>query len=90
MCLKWRHKVLADSGEKTHRGTFYKSTVVIAHAVVGWAFCGTLVGVGRRYLPMQTTLVLHAIGAPLGFALISYFYYRRFSVHSSAFLWTLC
>jgi len=76
--------VLADSGEMTHRGTFYKTTVVIAHAVVGWAFCGMLVGVGRRFLPMQATLVLHAIGAPLGFALISHFYYRKFAYTSPA------
>jgi hypothetical protein len=63
-------------------GTFHKTTVVIAYALVGWAFCGTLIGVGRQLFSIHTALVLHAIGAPAGFGLISRFYYRRFSYTS--------
>jgi len=33
-------------------------------------------------LSIHRTLVLHAIGAPVGFALISRFYYRRFGYTS--------
>jgi hypothetical protein len=54
------------------------AAVIVAHGLVGWAFCGAIVGVGRQVLSMQTTLVIHAIGAPLGFGLLSLFYFKRF------------
>jgi hypothetical protein len=56
--------------------------VVLAHAVVGWAYCGALIGVGRQFLSIHSTLVLHAIGAPFGFALVSIFYQRRYAFTS--------
>jgi hypothetical protein len=67
-----RHKM-------TKPGKLQRAAVVAVHAVVGWAYCGALVGVGRQFLSMHTTLVLHAIGAPVGFALISLFYYRKYA-----------
>ena len=60
----------------------YKAAVITVHALLGWAYCGVLIGVGRQLLPMHATLVLHALGAPVGFALISLFYYRRFGYSS--------
>ena len=66
----------------TKPGKRQRAAVVVVHAVVGWAYCGALVGVGRQFLSMHTTLVLHAIGAPVGFALISLFYYRSYGFTS--------
>jgi len=63
-------------------GRLYKTAVIAVHALVGWAYCGVLIGVGRQLLPMHTTLVVHAFGAPVGFALISLFYFRRFGFTS--------
>ena len=48
-------------------------------AVAGWAYCGALIGVGRQLWSMDTTLVVYAIGAPIGFALLSWVYFRRFA-----------
>ena len=56
-----------------------KVVVLLAHGVVGWAYCGLLIAVGRWFLPMDQVLVVHAIGAPVGFALLSYHYFRRFA-----------
>jgi hypothetical protein len=64
------------------QGRLYKGVVVALHAVAGWAYCGMLIGIGRQFLSMHATLVVHAIGAPVGFALISLFYYRRFAFMS--------
>ena len=65
-----------------------KVFILLSHAVLGWAYCGALIGIGRHFLSMPTTLVVHAIGAPIGFALISLFYFRRFAftspVHTAA------
>jgi len=52
--------------------------IIFAHAMIGWAYCGALIGVGRQLFPIQTTLVIHAIGAPIGFVVISFVYFRKF------------
>jgi hypothetical protein len=66
----------------TKPGRLRRAAVIGAHAVVGWAYCGAIIGVGRQFLSIHTTLIVHAIGAPLGFALISFFYYRRYAFTS--------
>jgi len=53
-------------------------SAAFALAIVGWAYCGALIGVGRRFLSMEATLVVHAVGAALGFAALSWLYHRRF------------
>jgi hypothetical protein len=63
----------------TKPGRLQRTAVVVVHAVVGWAYCGAIISVGRQFLSIRTTLVLHAIGAPVGFALISLFYYRKYA-----------
>jgi hypothetical protein len=56
-----------------------KIVIILIHAVVGWAWCGALVGVGRQFLSMDSTLVVHAVGAPIGFALLTLLYQRKFA-----------
>ena len=55
-----------------------KALVVLLFAFVVWAFCGALVGIGRQFMSMETTLIVHAIGAPMGAALFSWPYFRFF------------
>jgi hypothetical protein len=55
-----------------------KIAIIVAHAIVGWALCGAIIAIGRQIFSMRTTLVIHAIGAPLGFALLSFFYFKKF------------
>jgi hypothetical protein len=59
--------------------TFRKVVIIVAHAVVGWGYCGALVAIGRRFFSMDTTLVVHAVGAPIGFALLTLLYQRKFA-----------
>ena len=56
-----------------------KGAIVVGHALVGWAYCGAIIGIGRQFMSMQTTLVVHAVGAPVGFFLLSLLYFRRFA-----------
>ena len=58
---------------------FTKTLVFLAHALVGWALCGTIIGIGRAVTSMQTTLIVHALGVPVIFGLISLVYFRRFN-----------
>jgi hypothetical protein len=48
-------------------GRRQSGVVILAHALVGWAYCGGIIGVGRQFLSIHTTLIVHAIGAPVGF-----------------------
>jgi hypothetical protein len=59
---------------------FAKALVLVGHALLGWAWCGALIGIGRKFLPLQTVLVVHAIAGPLGVGLLSALYTRFFAV----------
>lgn len=56
-----------------------KALIILAHALVGWALCGAVMLIGRQVMPLQTTLIVHAMAAPIIFALISGFYFSRFA-----------
>jgi hypothetical protein len=60
-------------------GILAKSAIILGHALAGWMYCGALIGIGRLFMSMHATLVVHAIGAPLGFVILSFFYFRRFA-----------
>ena len=53
--------------------------VLVVHALIGWAYCGLLVGIGRQVWSLDTALVVHAMGAPIGFALLSLVYFKRYA-----------
>jgi hypothetical protein len=63
---------------------FPRIAIILAHAFVGWALCAAIMGVGMRMrmMTLRTTLVVHAVGAPLIFAAISAIYFTRFSFTS--------
>ena len=69
----------AQASTATARPAGFKALVVLLHAVAGWAFCGAVIGISRKIVPLESALVVHAIAAPLGFAAISLFYFRRFA-----------
>ena len=64
-------------------GGWRKWVIWIGWGILGCAYYGALIGMGRRFLPMDEVLLIHAIGAPAGFALISYFYFRTFAFTSA-------
>lgn len=55
-----------------------KLVIVLAHALVGWALCAATMGIGMATMPLQQALIVHAIGAPIFFAIISLVYFQRF------------
>ena len=56
--------------------------IIAIHAFIGWALCAATMGIGMAVTSMQTTLILHAIGAPIFFAAVSFNYFKRFSFTS--------
>jgi hypothetical protein len=59
-----------------------KAFVVFGFACAVWALCGALVGIGRQFMSLETTLYVHAIGAPLGAAVLGWIYFRKFGYTS--------
>jgi len=55
-----------------------KIIVILVHALVVWALCGATIAIGRSATTMQSTLIIHAILAPIFAALVSLFYYKKF------------
>jgi hypothetical protein len=48
-----------------------KVTTLLAHAFMGWALCGATMGIGMAMTSLQNALIIHAIGAPIYFAVVS-------------------
>ena len=56
-----------------------KIVIILIHAFVGWALCAATMGIGMAVTSLETTLVIHAIAAPIFFAAISLFYFRKYN-----------
>lgn len=66
--------------EQKSRAIDLKAVIIIlVHGIVGWALCGSIIGVGRQLWTMETTLIVHAIGAPIIAAVVSLIYFTFFN-----------
>jgi len=59
-----------------------KTIITLLHSLVLWGLCGTTIAVGRSVMSIETTLIVHAIGAPIFAALVSFIYFKRFNYTS--------
>ncbi len=55
-----------------------KILILLAHAFVGWALCDATMVIGMALTSMTNILIIHAILAPIFFAIISMVYFRKF------------
>ncbi len=62
-----------------NRSSIAKPITILAFAFIGWAICGSIIGIGRTVTSMENTLVIHAIGAPIVFGALSLLYFKRFN-----------
>jgi len=53
-------------------------SIILAHGLLIWILCGATIGIGRSIFTMQTTLIVHAIGAPVFAFLVSLLYFKKF------------
>jgi hypothetical protein len=58
--------------------SFNQIAVIVLFGAVGWALCGAIMFIGMAVTSMQTTLIAHAVGAPVIFTIVSWIYYTRF------------
>jgi hypothetical protein len=58
---------------------FKKIIIILVHVFVGWMLCAATMGIGMSMTSLNNTLIIHAIGAPIFFAGVSLFYFRKFN-----------
>jgi hypothetical protein len=56
-----------------------KIMIVLVHAFIGWMLCFATIGIGMSLTSLNNALIIHAIAAPIFFAVISLVYFRRFN-----------
>jgi len=69
----------AQSREENVHKSIVAKLVVLAFAFVGWALCGAIMGIGMAVTSLENTLMIHAIGAPIVFGILSLIYFRKFN-----------
>ncbi|MEJ2750617.1 MAG: hypothetical protein P8183_22335 [Anaerolineae bacterium] len=60
-----------------------KITIVLLHAFIGWALCAATMGIGMATMTLQNALIVHAVGAPIFFTIISLIYSRKTTTSGS-------
>ena len=61
---------------------FRQILIILVLGLLGWALCGAIMFVGMSLMTLETTLIVHAIGAPIIFSFLSLLYFRRFQFSS--------
>jgi len=56
-----------------------KLVMLLAHAFAGWMLCAAIIGIGFQVTTTANTLIAHAIGVPIIFAIIAWMYFRAFN-----------
>ena len=51
--------------------------ILLLLGLIGWALCGAIMFIGMSITSVETTLIIHAVGAPVIFAIISWFTFTR-------------
>ena len=59
-----------------------KVLIILAHAFVGWALCGATMVIGMATMSIEDALIIHAIGAPIYFTILSLVYFNKFNYTS--------
>jgi hypothetical protein len=56
-----------------------KIFIILAHAFIGWALCTASMVIGMQTMSLERALIVHAIGAPIFFTIISLVYFNKFN-----------
>jgi len=55
---------------------------ILVHALVGWILCAATIGIAMATTSLQNALIIHAIGAPVFFAILSLIFFKKFNYTS--------
>ena len=55
-----------------------KKLIILIFAFIGWVLCGAIMWIGMAVTSVETTLIIHLIGAPIVFGILAFVYHRKF------------
>jgi hypothetical protein len=55
-----------------------KALVILAHAFLDWMLCAATMGIGMAATSLNNALIIHAILAPIFFAMVPLVYFSKF------------
>ena len=53
--------------------------IILVHAFIGWALCTATMLIGLATMSLEGALIVHAVGAPIFFTIISLVYFNKFN-----------
>ena len=56
-----------------------KVATLLTHAFIGWGLCAATMGIGVATTSLENALIIHAIGAPIFFVIVSLIYFKKFN-----------
>ena len=56
-----------------------KIFTILVFAFIGWALCTASMVIGMATMSLENALIVHAIGAPIFFTIISLIYFNKFN-----------
>ncbi len=57
---------------------YIKLLVVLIYAFIGWTLCGVVMFIGTAVTSEFIALIIHAIAAPIIFAVVSSYYFKKY------------
>lgn len=70
-----------QSGSK-QSSSLKKAITIMTHAFIGWALCTASMVIGMATLSIESALIVHAIGAPIFFTIVSLVYFNKYNYTS--------
>jgi hypothetical protein len=58
---------------------YVKLLVVLIYAFIGWTICGAVMFIGTAVTSELIALIIHAIAAPIIFAVVSSYFFKRYN-----------
>ena len=55
-----------------------KISTILIHGFIGWTLCTASMVIGMATMSLESALIVHAIGAPIFFTIISLVYFTKF------------
>ncbi len=59
---------------------YAKFLVVLIYAFMGWTLCGVVMFIGTAVTTEFIALIIHAVAAPIIFAVVSSFYFKKYDL----------
>jgi len=59
---------------------YIKLLIVSIYAFIGWTLCGVVMFIGTAVTSEFIALIIHAIAAPIIFAVVSSFYFKKYDI----------